>query len=198
VINGTASLYLASASPRRRELLDSVGVDYEVVIPNIDETRDANESPQVYVCRLAEQKAQAANELLLSRQMPANPILAADTIVVNKQNVFGKPQNQTHAFAMWQELANTEHHVMTAVALLVGDTLHIKCCDTAVQFGPISESQMQDYWRSEEPKDKAGGYAIQGLASAWVESIQGSYSGVVGLPLADVNELLKEVGLNWL
>lgn len=188
-------LVLASASPRRRELLISMGVDFSLHATDTDESRRDGESPEDYVVRLARDKARKAQ---VEIDDPGVAILAADTIVVQNEWVFGKPQDLEHAQRIWQSLSSAKHQVMTAVCLLVHDKLSVKFCVTEVEFGAISAEQMQAYWASGEPQDKAGAYAIQGLASAWVKLIHGSYSNVVGLPLREVNELLSLIDKNWL
>lgn len=187
-------LVLASASPRRSELLKSMGVKFTVHVTETDETRKENELPEDFVVRLARDKAKAAAKVIGSDAA----ILAADTIVVHGGSVYGKPQDLSHAKQIWQALSSSKHQVMTAVCLMVGDKLQVKVSQTDVEFAAVSEAQMERYWESGEPIDKAGAYAIQGLASAWVKLINGSYSNVVGLPLRDVNQLLTTVELNWL
>lgn len=197
------TLILASASPRRSELLTAMGLDFSIKSANIDESRCTGELPTDYVGRLAVQKASAVYQQQ-SSESESFAILAADTIVVQGETIFGKPRDKTHAFEIWQQLANSQHNVMTAVCLLVHDKIHAKLqprmqtVASKVEFGAISEQQMHKYWATGEPADKAGAYAIQGLASAWVKLIHGSYSNVVGLPLRETNLLLSEVGLNWL
>jgi len=191
-----AKLILASGSPRRRDMLTQMGLDFEVYVTNTDEIRKEGELPEDYVVRLARDKALAAKK---SRQSDDDEcILAADTIVVQGQKVFGKPRDYEHATRIWQSLSANKHQVMTAVSLLTNNAMQVKLSITDVEFGAITQQQMQDYWATGEPEDKAGGYAIQGLASAWVKLIRGSYSNVVGLPLREVNQLLKSVELNWL
>ncbi len=188
-------LILASASPRRRELLTSMGLTFSVLVTDTDESRQDGEPAMDFVSRLAQEKAQIARYTIAPEEAV---ILAADTIVVQGETVFGKPLNFEDAQRMWQALSNTQHQVMTAVCLLVHDKLELINCLTNVHFDAISEAQMRAYWDSGEPVDKAGAYAIQGLASAWVKLINGSYSNVVGLPLHEVNQLLKTIHKNWL
>jgi len=188
-------LILASASPRRRELLKSMGLTFSVLVTDTDESRQDGEPAMDFVSRLAQEKAQIARYTIAPEEAV---ILAADTIVVQGETVFGKPLNFEDAQRMWQALSNTQHQVMTAVCLLVHDKLELINCLTNVHFDAISEAQMRAYWDSGEPVDKAGAYAIQGLASAWVKLINGSYSNVVGLPLHEVNQLLKTIHKNWL
>ena len=187
-------LILASASPRRRELLESVGLEFNVHVTDADETRRDSELPEDFVARLAREKAKAA-QAELGNELA---ILAADTIVVQGNGVFGKPQDFEHAKRIWTSLSGAKHKVMTAVCLAHNARLQVRVSITDVEFVVISEAQMQSYWLSGEPQDKAGAYAIQGLASAWVKLINGSYSNVVGLPLREVNQLLSTIELNWL
>jgi len=189
-----ATLVLASASPRRRELLESMGIEFSVHVTQTDESRRENEQPEDFVARLARDKALAAQASLGADKS----ILAADTIVVQGNGVFGKPQDFEHAKRIWQSLSGTKHQVMTAVCLAADDRLQVRVSLTEVEFSVITEAQMQHYWESGEPVDKAGAYAIQGLASAWVKLIHGSYSNVVGLPLREVNQLLASIEMNWL
>jgi len=189
-------LILASGSPRRKEMLEQLGVDFSVFIPDTDESRNEGEQPEDFVARLARNKARAAQQKGAFDDSVA--ILAADTIVVQNGRVYGKPSDYEHAKRIWQSLSGNKHEVMTSVSLLQGQSMQVKVSVTEVEFAVINESQMQRYWETKEPLDKAGAYAIQGLACAWVKSIKGSYSNVVGLPLREVNLLLSEVGLNWL
>lgn len=191
-----SQLVLASGSPRRSELLSQMGVEFSVSVSDIDETRKENELPEDYVVRLAREKAKAVQKLHSYNSKTA--ILAADTIVVQADRVYGKPRDFEHAKRIWHALSATKHQVVTAVSLLVGDFMQVKVSVTEVEFSVINDAQMQRYWKTGEPTDKAGGYAIQGFASAWVKQIHGSYSNVVGFPLREVNQLLTTVQLNWL
>lgn len=187
-------LVLASGSPRRKELLESMGVTFSVHTTNTDESRRESEAPEDFVTRLARDKARTAQAELGA----GVAILAADTIVVQGDKVFGKPRDFEHAQRIWHSLSANAHQVMTAVCLLNGDKLAVKLGMTTVEFGVVHADQMQRYWNTGEPVDKAGAYAIQGFASAWVKLIHGSYSNVVGLPLREVNELLSTIDKNWL
>ncbi|RBP53250.1 Maf family protein [Arenicella xantha] len=188
-------LILASGSPRRSDLLNTMGVPFTVHVPDIDESRREEELAEDYVTRMAREKARAAYAEL----DPAKyAILAADTVVVQGERIYAKPRDFEHAQQIWQSLGAAKHQVMTAVCLMVHDKLSVKLGLTDVEFATITDAQMHAYWKSGEPQDKAGAYAIQGLASAWVKSIQGSYSNVVGLPLREVNELLGTIEMNWL
>lgn len=191
-------LILASASQRRKALLDSVGVEVEVLATDIDETISADETPQAYVARMAQEKAQAAANILSQMKKPANAILAADTIVSQGIEIFGKPRDKDDAVRTWRLLSDSEHQVMSAICLMSKSDSQLKIVTTDVHFSVISDEQMQRYWQTGEPADKAGAYAIQGHASAWVQEIRGSYSNVVGLPLFEVNHLLKTINRDWL
>lgn len=187
-------LVLASGSPRRKDMLKCMGVEFSVHVTDTDESRRESEAAEDFVIRLARDKARAAQADLAD----GVAILAADTIVVQGENVFGKPEDFKHAQRIWHSLSANSHQVMTAVCLLKDDKLAVKLGITDVEFGVITAEQMQRYWASGEPMDKAGAYAIQGFASAWVKLIKGSYSNVVGLPLREVNELLATIDKNWL
>lgn len=187
------SLVLASASPRRHDLLKKLGCEFVVDTANVDESHESTESPTVYVERVARMKAAA-----VLKRNPSGAILAADTTVAHNGKIFGKPRHQQHAFNMWQALSDDEHQVITAVCLAADDQILCEVVTTSVRFCKIEPQQMDFYWQSGEPQDKAGGYAIQGLASAWVTQVEGSYSNVVGLPLFETNKLLATIGHNWL
>lgn len=188
-------LVLASGSPRRKALLESMDLEFSVLVTQTDESLHHKELPKDYVTRLAAEKAYAAQQSLQTKN---HAILAADTIVCQGNTIFGKPTDRDDAVRIWRQLSNSNHQVMTAVCLLSSGKTHSSISVTEVKFGAISQTQMDQYWLSGEPQDKAGAYAIQGFASAWVQQINGSYSNVVGLPLYEVNELLNTIGLNWL
>lgn len=179
-------LILASSSPRRAALLAQLGVDYEVCPADIDETILAGESPKDYALRVATEKANR-----IAANFTGRIVLAADTIVVKDQQILGKPRDKVDAKRMWRQLSGQWHEVITAVIIkgrLTRSSLQI----SKVQFKPISESMMDYYWLTGEPIDKAGGYAIQGEAAAWVIQLCGSYSGIMGLPLYETINLLKD------
>lgn len=184
-------LYLASASPRRRELLQQIGVHHSPVIAAVDETPHPNELPADYVCRLSKAKARAGLALVNERHWMERPVLGADTTVVAGQQILGKPEDERQAIEMLTRLSGTFHTVLTAVTLVSGERSHTRLSESRVEFRPISKAEMHAYWASGEPADKAGAYGIQGLGAVFVKSIQGSYSGIVGLPLAETAELLK-------
>jgi len=194
-------LILASASPRRKELLQSLGITTHVCSADIDESQLKGELPENYVERLALEKAKTVMSLLSQDaqvEMGNLPILAADTIVTLNQQLFGKPKSQDDAIAIWQTLSGKTHEVMTAIALLKESQQYTALSTSKVSFKELNQQEMEMYWQTGEPVDKAGAYAVQGFASAWVKSISGSYSGIVGLPLYELNGLLKKVGLSWL
>ncbi|KAF1311425.1 nucleoside triphosphate pyrophosphatase [Pseudomonas putida] len=184
-------LYLASGSPRRRELLAQIGVPFTVTSAPIDETPLPDESAVAYVERLARSKAEAG---LASLAGPA-VVLGADTAVVLDGRILGKPENREDALAMLADLAGREHQVLTAVALSDGQCCLSVCVTSNVCFRAIDPQEAQRYWASGEPVDKAGGYAIQGLGAVFVTGLQGSYSAVVGLPLSETAELLAQFGI---
>jgi septum formation protein len=188
-------LVLASGSPRRREMLEKMGVSFSVYVTTTDESRKEGEAPEDLVTRLARDKAKVAYTDLAKDNVA---ILAADTIVVQGDFVYGKPTNFEHAQQIWHSLSANKHQVMTAVCLFHDGRTSVKLGITEVEFGRVTAEQMERYWLTGEPLDKAGAYAIQGYASAWVKSIHGSYSNVVGLPLREVNELLVTIDRNWL
>ena len=184
-------LYLASGSPRRRELLAQIGVPFTVTSAPIDETPLPDESAVAYVERLARSKAEAG---LASLAGPA-VVLGADTAVVLDGRILGKPENREDALAMLADLSGREHQVLTAVALDDGQRVHSFCVTSTVRFRAISTDEAQRYWASGEPADKAGGYAVQGLGAVFVTGLSGSYSAVVGLPLCETADLLGQFGI---
>jgi septum formation protein len=182
-------IHLASQSPRRRELLAQIGVRHDVIAVEVDETPRAGEAPAEYVLRLALAKARAGHRL-----RPDRPVLGADTAVVQDDRILGKPLDRQDAAAMLAQLSGREHRVLTAVAL-VGDREETRLSVSRVRFRPIDAAEAAAYWETGEPADKAGGYAVQGLGALFVESIGGSYSGVMGLPLFETGELLRRAGI---
>ncbi len=184
-------IFLASASPRRSELLRQVGVAHEVRPVELDETRRPGEAPANYVKRLAEAKART-----LWASLPAGqrlPVLAADTTVALDGEVFGKPSSRDEGLAMLSRLSARTHEVHTAVAVLHGGGGAARVSTSQVSMREISPAEMDWYWRTGEPCDKAGGYAIQGRAAVFICHLAGSYSGVMGLPLCETWELLGSV-----
>ena len=186
----SVQIILASASPRRQELLDQIKVAYNVYPVDLDETPLPDEAPLAYVQRLAAEKS-AACQAQLNTDLP---VLAADTAVILGRVIMGKPKNQADALAMLTQLSGKTHQVYSAISLRGrehGQAVSI----TEVTFRRLSEREIEDYWHSGEPLDKAGSYAIQGRGGVFVESIKGSFSGVVGLPLFETAELLANQGI---
>lgn len=188
-----AELFLASASPRRRELLAQIAVPCVTQIASIDETPLPDEPPAAYVERLAREKARAGLLALGGRDDAV--VLGADTAVVLDGRILGKPADLNESRAMLQALSGRSHQVLTAVALVGGGREAARVVSSDVSFRPISEAEIEAYWASGEPCDKAGSYGIQGLAAVFVNQLQGSYSAVVGLPLCETAELLGEFGI---
>jgi septum formation protein len=185
-------LYLASASPRRRELLAQIGVPFEVAVAGIDETALPDERPDDLVVRLAVEKARA-----VSAQLPSDAVvLGSDTVVVIDGDILGKPLDRDDGMRMLERLSAREHHVLTAVAVCVGDVSNTCVVRTRVVFRSISAAEQEAYWMTGEPWDKAGGYGIQGLGAVFVSSLHGSYTAVVGLPLCETAQLLADVGIH--
>lgn len=187
------TLYLASTSPRRRELLAQAGLEFSVLNVEIDESQRANELPTAYVERLAKEKAEAGFLAVASDEKAV--VLAADTIVVLEGHVLGKPQNQTQAHDMLRSLSGRSHVVMTAFAIKTQEQMRVQRVSTTVFFRPITSKEISWYWQTGEQLDKAGGYGIQSKGGIFVSSISGSYSAVVGLPLAEVVVALRGLGI---
>ncbi|MEP4485780.1 MAG: nucleoside triphosphate pyrophosphatase [Halioglobus sp.] len=186
-----ARLILASASPRRRELLDQLGVQYQCEPADIDESVFPGEAPTDYVERMAKTKAQ----VIAQNHVGANTlVLAADTSVVIDDDILGKPRDHFDGLAMLARLSGRTHIVMTAVCLWSADEVHVDCVNTQVTFTSLDRATCDAYLATDEPWDKAGGYGIQGLGGALVSRIEGSYSNVVGLPLCETRALLARVG----
>ncbi|EAR21883.1 Maf family protein [Nitrococcus mobilis] len=183
-------IYLASASPRRRQLLKQLGVHFAEVQQDIEETPQPRESPEVFVLRLALEKARAGLQALPEDQL--RPVLGADTVVVIDDEVLGKPADEAQAMAMLRRLSGQVHRVLTGVALVTPDHEATRLSVSNVTFRPLQAEELHAYWRSGEPCDKAGGYAIQGRGGGFVAHLDGSYSGVMGLPLFEVGDLLAE------
>lgn len=188
-----ATLYLASGSPRRRELLAQVGVPFIPHSVPIDESWLPDELPSAYVERLARAKAQAALSLLGCPQEAV--VLGADTAVVLDGRILGKPADRDEAVTTLTGLSGREHQVLTAVAVASQARLAVRVVSSQVTFRALTRGEIEAYWASGEPQDKAGSYAIQGLAAIFVSQLQGSYSAVVGLPLCETAELLAEFAI---
>ena len=187
-------LYLASASPRRRELLAQIGVECQVMPVDLDESPALGEAPEDYVRRVALDKARAA--LTFLGEDGGAVILAADTAVVAGTRVLGKPRDAQDAAQMLRQLSGREHRVLSGVAVITPGRQELSAVsESRVRMRRLSEAELAAYWATGEPADKAGGYAIQGLAAVFVESLTGSYSGVMGLPLFETAALLAAAGL---
>jgi septum formation protein len=183
-------IILASASPRRKELLDQIKVSYEVYPVDLDETPLPDEKPLAYVQRLAAEKSAAC----VAQLKTDKPVLAADTSVILGDVIMGKPQSQDDATAMLSQLSGRTHQVYSAISLRGRE--HSQAVSiTEVKFRRLTHQEILDYWFTGEPLDKAGSYAIQGLGGIFVESIVGSFSGVVGLPLFETAQLLSKQGI---
>lgn len=191
----SAVICLASASPRRRELLAQIGVPHVVSPADLDESAGAGEPPQLYVERLARAKAEHVWRERLAAGMPPLPVLGADTTVTIDGVLLGKPADVDALLATFERLSGREHEVLSAIALCTAAGVESRLSRTRVWFRQISTDEVRRYWASGEPRDKAGGYAIQGRAAVFVERIDGSYSGVMGLPLAETAALLVAAGI---
>ncbi|WP_252179011.1 Maf family protein [Endozoicomonas sp. 4G] len=189
-------IYLASQSPRRKELLQQIGIAFEQIHSGIDETPHSGEAPEAYVTRMAEQKALAGWRQLTLDRLPLGPVLAADTSVILGMKILGKPENEPQACDMLLSLSGNSHEVFTAVAITDGDNLSVKVSRTVVRMTAFDRKVAEAYVATGEPMDKAGAYGIQGKGAVLVESITGSYTGVVGLPVKETADLLQNLGIS--
>lgn len=197
-------IYLASQSPRRRELLKQIGVHFDPLLlrndprreVRVDETPLPDEPPVDYVQRICHAKAEAGWEALLLRRLRAFPVLAADTTVTLNGKIIGKPESNEHAFQILSELSGTRHQVLTAVAIAFQGRVEMKLSTTHITFAELDEGRIRRYLLTGEAHDKAGAYGIQGAAGAFVKHIDGSYTGVMGLPLCETVELLQAFGVS--
>ncbi len=195
-------IYLASQSPRRRELLKQIGINFEVLLLrsdprrsiDVDETPLEGEQAEAYVRRICHKKARIGRESLRLRSLPPFPVLAADTTVTLDGRIFGKPDSAEHAAAMIRQLSGREHQVLSAVAVAMDERIEVALSTSTVRFTTLSDERIHRYLLSREYIDKAGGYAIQGQAGAFIEHISGSYSSVMGLPLFETVQLLQHFG----
>jgi septum formation protein len=197
-------IYLASRSPRRRDLLAQIGVKFEPLLfrggpredADTDESPHAGEQPEAYVRRMATAKVQAAwQRIVMRRGLRRMPVLSADTTVSLAGEILAKPADRADAERMLRLLAGTRHRVLTAVAVTFEQRLEMAVSESHVTFAPLDDARIQAYVGSGEPHDKAGGYGIQGRAGAFVERLEGSYSGVMGLPLYETANLLRLFGI---
>lgn len=189
-------IYLASNSPRRRELLDQIGVTHRVLRVEVDEAARPGEAAAGLVQRLALAKARAGRERLPRED--GKPVLGADTVVVVGERILGKPRDRADAWAMLGVLSGRSHDVLSAVALVEHDREQVALSRSVVRFRTIAANEAAAYWATGEPGDKAGAYAVQGLAAIFIEELVGSYSGVMGLPLFETAQLLSEFGIDVL
>lgn len=181
-------IILASASPRRAELLEQIGIDYQVQSTEINESRHQNESPEALVKRLATEKSQAVISIDF-------PVLGADTLGVLDDELLVKPENFEHAHAMLSSMSGNWHEILSAVAVSYQGQTDVLVNRNRVLFRQLSSDEISAYWQTGEPQDKAGAYAIQGLAAIFIERIEGSYSGIMGLPLFETMQLLSTYGI---
>jgi len=192
-------LYLASRSLRRRELLKQIGVGFELLLlreapgrpPDIDESVHAGEDPMAYVSRIAREKGEIAWLRLCQRRLMRHPVLAADTTVELDGEILAKPADRDDALSMLKRLSGKTHRVHTAIAVVLDRRIETALSSTTVVFGELGEDEIQSYVASGDPMDKAGAYGIQGRAGAYVKTLSGSYTGVVGLPLYETDQLLR-------
>jgi septum formation protein len=195
-------IYLASRSPRRRELLAQVGVRFDLLLFRVPPREDAEvnedwqpgETPEGYVQRVARAKAEFGADLIARRAIVARPVLAADTTLDLDGEVVGKPRDEADAIAILTRLSGRSHRVLTAIAMAQGDRIEHRLSVSTVRFRPLGADEVKRYVQSGEPMDKAGAYGIQGRAALFIEEIHGSHSGIVGLPLCETALLLRDFG----
>jgi septum formation protein len=194
-------IYLASQSPRRRQLLEQLGIQYELLLPDADEDAEsleevrAGEAPAAYVTRVTGLKLDAAIARMKRRKLPSAPILCSDTTVALGRTIYGKPQDASDAIRMLRELSGHTHRVLTAVAMQKGSKRVEVLSQSRVTFTAMTPKDIKAYAASGEPMGKAGAYAIQGAAAAFIAHMSGSYSGIMGLPMFETAQLLKALGL---
>lgn len=195
-------IYLASKSPRRRELLKQIGVHYELLMMreqapriDVDESPLGDETAHAYVQRIVRLKAEAAMKVMRQRRLTPRPILTADTTVTLDGHILGKPLDKADAVRMLTQLAGESHQVLTAVAVAVDQEIQQVLTTSFVTFAKLSEDDIKRYIETGEPMDKAGGYAVQGVAAKFIAKLSGSYSGVMGLPLYETANLLRQCGV---
>jgi septum formation protein len=186
-------VYLASKSPRRRDLLKQIGIACRILDVEVDEHWDGQEPADAYVRRLAELKAKRGWDQI--RAIDPHPVLGADTAVVIGGEILGQPHDRADGFGMLRRLGGRTHEVYSAVAVATASGIEARVSLSRVRMRVLTDAELNAYWASREPRGKAGGYAIQGRAAAFIEHLEGSYSGVVGLPLHETAELLAGVGV---
>jgi septum formation protein len=188
------NLILASGSPRRKLLLEQLAIVFEVEPPNVDESLAIGEAPEVYVTRLSEKKAQT-----IARKRDGEAvILAADTTVVLHGKILGKPESKEHSLQMLNELSGTRHEVLTGVSICNSHRTETFCVKTEVTFRRLGEKEIAWYWETGEPQDKAGSYGLQGAGAAFIATLKGSYSNVIGLPLSETVLMLRDFSVECL
>lgn len=198
-----SAIYLASNSPRRRDLLRQIGVRFEVLLfragqradGDVDETPLPGEDPETYVQRVAAAKAAGGIERVLLRALPRKPVLSADTTLEVDGEIIGKPADAREAMDILHRLSAREHRVLTSVAVTDGERTELALSSSRVRFGALTDEAIRRYVATGEPMDKAGAYGIQGRAGMFVEHIEGSYTGIMGLPLFETAQLLGRFGL---
>ena len=203
MLTGKSSFYLASRSPRRRQLLDQLGVEHEVLTqrikaergPDVNEEPFPGEKPRDYVVRVCRDKVESGWARVVQRKLPLRGVLAADTTVCIGDEILGTPADAAEAAGFLARLSGREHEVLTAIAFKFGQRMETGLSATAVRFRALELAEIERYVASGEPMDKAGGYGIQGHAGAFIVELPGSYSGVMGLPLYETAQLLKRFGI---
>lgn len=188
-------LVLASQSPRRQALLNQLGYHFSILAADIDETAYVDEIPNDYVLRLAVQKAQTIFEQLPVQKQVDTLVLGADTCVVNNGEILGKPEDEKQCLTTLRQLSGKSHQVLTSIAVVGANIVTKELITTQVNFKLLAVAEIERYWQTGEPCDKAGSYAIQGIGGQFVTSINGSYSAVVGLPLYETSQMLAKLGL---
>jgi len=199
-------IYLASKSPRRRELLRQIGIEFEILMLRDGDVRDGavseivlpGEAPEDYVARVAREKAESGAGAVLWRKLPQRPVLASDTTVTLDGLILGKPANMENAVSTLKLLSGRTHQVLTSVAVMANGQMFEAMQRSEVTFGELSDQTLRAYCALSEPYDKAGGYAVQGYAAQFIERITGSYSGIMGLPLFETTQLLQKAGIKIL
>jgi septum formation protein len=206
MIPSDQKIYLASKSPRRRELLRQIGVDFEILMLRdtpgraeaVSEIPHPNEDPEVYVRRVAREKGEAGWQTVLGRKLPLRPVLSADTTVSIDGKILGKPSDANEAMKMLRWLSGRTHHVLTAITVTAEGKMSEAMSRSEVRFAHLDETSLRAYCATKEPYDKAGAYGVQGYAAQFIEFISGSYSGIMGLPLFETSRLLQRVGIKTL
>ena len=206
MIHAEQKIYLASKSPRRRELLRQIGVEFEILMLReapgradaVSEIPYPNEEPEVYVRRVAREKGEAGWQTVLGRKLPLRPVLSADTTVSIDGKILGKPVDANEALKMLRWLSGRTHQVLTAITVTAEGKMSEALSRSEVRFAHVDESTLRAYCATKEPYDKAGAYGVQGFAAQFIEFMSGSYSGIMGLPLFETARLLHKVGVKTL